>query len=134
MESGESGELPLKFGGFAKFVRPTSELNSSRISENSPLRRSSKMTLGTSVMNKLLSTDQGSDLDAEVLDGQGVFKKKDGKVFGGNLEGYGLAQREADLKIMQYGLDKKEAELKERERAIGLILNSFRDREGVVEH
>ena len=47
MKSGESGKLPLKFVGFAEFARPGSELNSTAISENLPLRRSSKMTLGT---------------------------------------------------------------------------------------
>ena len=48
MESRESGKLPLKFVGFAKFSRPPSELNSTANSENLPLRRSSKITLGTS--------------------------------------------------------------------------------------
>jgi hypothetical protein len=47
VESGESGKLPLKFVGFAKLARPPSKLNSTAISENLPLRRSSKMTLGT---------------------------------------------------------------------------------------
>ena len=47
VESGESGKLPLKFVGFAKFARPPSELNSTANSENLPLRRSSKITLGS---------------------------------------------------------------------------------------
>jgi hypothetical protein len=47
VESGESGELPLKFVGFAEFALPPSKLNSTAISENLPLRRFSKMTLGT---------------------------------------------------------------------------------------
>jgi hypothetical protein len=47
VESGESGELPLKFVGFDKFARTPSRLNSIAISENLPLRRSSKMTLGS---------------------------------------------------------------------------------------
>ena len=46
MESGESGKLPLKFVGFAKLARPPSKLNSTAISENLPLKCSSKMTLG----------------------------------------------------------------------------------------
>ena len=46
MKSEESGKLPLKFVGFAKFSRPPSKLNSTASSENSPIRRSSKMTLG----------------------------------------------------------------------------------------
>jgi hypothetical protein len=46
VESRESGKLPLKFVGFAKFSRPPSELNSTANSENLPLRRSSKITLG----------------------------------------------------------------------------------------
>ena len=45
-ESRESDKLPLKFVGFDKFGGPPSELNSTAISENLPLRRSSKMTLG----------------------------------------------------------------------------------------
>ena len=48
VESGESYKLPLKFVGFAKLARPPSKLNSTASSENSPLRRSSKMTLGNS--------------------------------------------------------------------------------------
>jgi hypothetical protein len=40
VKSGESGKLPLKFVGFAKFARPPSKLNSTAISENLPLRRS----------------------------------------------------------------------------------------------
>ena len=46
MESGESGELPMEFVGFARFVRPPDKLNSIANSENLPLRRSSKITLG----------------------------------------------------------------------------------------
>jgi hypothetical protein len=50
VESGESGKLPLKFVGFAKFIVPPSKINSTAISENLPLRRSSKMTLGTEAL------------------------------------------------------------------------------------
>ena len=46
MESGESGKLPLKFVRFAQFARVPDKLNSTAISENLTLRRSSKMTLG----------------------------------------------------------------------------------------
>ena len=56
MESGESGKLQLEFAKFAKFARPPSKLNSTAISENVPLRRSSKMELGTpgeSTMNSV---------------------------------------------------------------------------------
>jgi hypothetical protein len=73
------------------------------------------------------------------LDSQQVFKKKQPASFGGTgtkepSDSYQLAQREAHLKIQQYGLDKKEAELKEREKAISLILNSFKDRESLADH
>ena len=47
MGSGESGKLPLEFVGFGKLAWLTSKLNSSAVSENLVLRRSSKMTLGT---------------------------------------------------------------------------------------
>jgi hypothetical protein len=49
VESGESSKLSLKFVGFARFARPPSELNSTAISENLPLGRLSKMTLGARV-------------------------------------------------------------------------------------
>ena len=45
VESGESGKLPLKFVGFVGFARPPSELNSTAVSENLPLRRSQKIFL-----------------------------------------------------------------------------------------
>jgi hypothetical protein len=51
VESGESGKLPLKFVGFAKFARPPSKLNSTAISENLPLRRWFKITLGKTVLS-----------------------------------------------------------------------------------
>ena len=79
-ESGESGKLPLKFVGFAKFARPPSKLNSTAISENLPLRRSTKVKLGKAVLNKV-----GSDLRSQTflgkknLDPPKFFQPKKGK-------------------------------------------------------
>ena len=47
VKSGESGKLTLKFVGFVKFAWPPSKLNSTASSENSPIRRYSKITLGS---------------------------------------------------------------------------------------
>ena len=51
MGCGESGKLTLEFGGFDLFARPAEGLNSTAISEDLPLRRSSKITLGNTSLN-----------------------------------------------------------------------------------
>ena len=91
MKSAESGKLPLKFVGFAKFKRPPSKLNSNAISENLPLRRSSKMTLGRNADSRSNSQPECVFEDPLETPKQNVPKKLDlGKfagVFGGGRRG-----------------------------------------------